>query len=615
MTRRTISFFRDNPIPLIALIGLISGSVARWVLGYVEIGQMIFLAALVIGGMPLVGNTLRGMLRGQFAADVVAMLAIVTAVVMQEYFAGVVIVLMQSGGEALEAYGLRRASSSLEALLARAPRVAWRKDGESLREITVDEVRVGDTLLVRPGDLVPVDGLLLSDAANVDESALTGEPLARAKHRHADLLSGSINVGGAFEMRAEKVSAESQYAKIVDLVREAQEDRPPIQRLADRYAVWFTPLTLLVAAWGWFITGDARTILSVLVVATPCPLILATPIAVISGVNRAARQGIIVKGGAAIEEIARAQVVVFDKTGTLTYGSPAVDRVVPLNGVTGTELLRHAGSVEQFSSHLLARTLTTAAKSQYGDLPIPSAFSEHAGRGVEGVVDGRHVMVGSRRFLEERLRDRPFGNGIELHDRAGEDVLAAWVAIDHQPSGVVLFNDQLRPGVPELVSRLRDLGVRSKVMLTGDNRASAEAIAREAGIERVEANLLPEDKVHVVRDLKRDGYHVVMVGDGINDAPALATADVGVAMGAHGTGISAEAADVVLLVDDVTRTGDAIATGQRMLRIAKQSIYAGLGLSLFFMIIASFGYIPPTAGALIQEAIDVAVILNALRAR
>ncbi len=613
--RRLIFFVRDNPIPLIALVGLLVGSILRWGTGPAELGQRVFLATLLIGGAPLVWQTLRGIMDGQFAADVVAMLAIITAVVMREYFAGVIIVLMQSGGEALEAYSLRRASSSLQALLERAPRSAWRKEGDALREIEVGDVRIGDTLVVRPGDLIPVDGTLLSDEATVDESALTGEPLSQTKHRNAKLLSGSINLGGAFEMRADRVSAESQYARMVELVRQAQEERPPIQRLADRYAVWFTPLTLLVAAWGWFVTGDARTILSVLVVATPCPLILATPVAVISGINRAARQGIIVKGGAAIEEIARAQAVVFDKTGTLTYGSPAVERVVPLNGLRDDELLRHAGSVEQLSSHLLARVLTHTAKAQYGDLPLPTNFVEIPGRGVVGEVGGRQVMVGSRRFLEEQLGRERLKHGIAVRDDKADDVLSAWIAIDRQPSGIVLFNDHLRPGVPELMRRLRQLGVRLTVMLTGDNRENAEAIARQAGIERVEANLLPEDKVRVIQELKREQRHVVMVGDGINDAPALATADVGVAMGAHGTGISAEAADVVLLVDDVTRIADAIATGQRMLRIAKQSIYAGLGLSLCFMIIASFGYIPPAVGALIQEAIDVAVILNALRAR
>ena len=293
---------QSDPVPLVALLGLLGGGVARWGSGQPALAEQIWLVTLGVGGAPLVWHTLRGLLKGQFAADVVAMLAIVAALVMDEPFAGVIVVLMQSGGEALENYGFRRASSSLESLLARAPRVAWRKQGDHLEELAVAQVRVGDVLVVRPGELIPVDGVLLSATATVDESALTGEPLAADKPRGDRLLSGSVNAGGALEMRATAVSEESQYARIVELVRRAQQQKAPIERLADRYAVWFTPATLLVCGLGWAITGDPRTIVAVLVVATPCPLILATPIGLISGINRAARAGIIVKSGAALEQ-------------------------------------------------------------------------------------------------------------------------------------------------------------------------------------------------------------------------------------------------------------------------------------------------------------------------
>lgn len=609
MQRKIWSFIRENPLPPFALIGLLSGGVLRWGLAQPALADWLWLAVLVLGGAPLVWRTLRGMLHGQFASDVVAMLAIVTAVAMGEYFAGVIVVLMQAGGEALENYGLRRASSSLEQLLARAPRLAQRKHGEHLVEIDVAQVAIGDTLVVRPGDLVPVDGTLLSSSAEIDEAALTGEPLARNKDAGAPLLSGSANMGDAFEMRADKLSADSQYAKIVALVRQALDEKSPIQRLADRYAVWFTPLTLVMCGLSWLITGDIRTVLSVLVVATPCPLILATPIAVISGINRAAREGIIVKGGAAIEQIGRAQAIVFDKTGTLTLGTPVVERVLPFNGRSANELLRMAGSVEQLSSHLLGRTLAQAATHQGGALPLPTHFREIAGRGVEADLRGEHVLVGSARFLRERLGSS--GPKTTLPD----DALAAYVAVDHEPSGVVLFNDRLRPGVTQMIERLRRLGVKEIVMLTGDHAENARTIGRQAGVDRIEADLLPEDKVRVIQSLKQRYTPIVMVGDGINDAPALATATVGVAMGAHGSGISAEAADIVLLVDDVTKVGAAVAIGQRMLRIARQSIYVGLGLSFACMIVASFGLIPPAVGALLQEVIDVVVILNALRAR
>jgi heavy metal translocating P-type ATPase len=601
------TFFRDNPLPGLALFGLVAGAVARFGLGNPQAADWIWLVVLVIGGAPLVWHTLRGMLRGNFAADVVAMLAIITAVLTREYFAGLIIVLMQSGGEALEHYSLRRASSALALLLARAPRIAHRQEGDRLVDIDVADVAVGDLLVVRPGDLVPVDGTLLSDQAEIDEAALTGEPLTGAKNSGDWLLSGSVNTGDAVEMRAGARSADSQYARIVELVRQAQEEKPPLQRLADRYAVWFTPLTLLMCVFGWLITREPSTILAVLVVATPCPLILAVPVAVISGINRAADYGIIIKGGAAIEHVGRARVVVFDKTGTLTHGTPAVADVVTFDGLAPDDLLRQAGSVEQLSSHLLARTIAETAQARTGALPLPANFRERPGYGVAADLDGRQILVGSPRFLTEELGSPP-----PAVPGAG---IAAYIAIDRQPAGAILFSDRLRPGVAAMMDRLRALGVRRTVMLTGDRQDNAARIGQEAGVDEIAANLLPADKVRELHTLKSRYDQVVMVGDGINDAPALAAATVGIAMGAHGTGISAEAADIVLLVDDVTRVGDAVAIGQRMRQIAQQSIFIGLGLSLVFMAIASFGLIPPAIGALLQEVIDVAVILNALRAR
>ena len=604
---KSLAFAKNNPVPYIAALGLLLGGALHF--HQPALARGIWLATLIGGGTPLVWRTLRGMVQGKFASDVVAMLAIITAAVMDQAFAGVIIVLMQAGGEALENYSLGRASSSLDQLLARAPRTAHRKSGGKLAEVEAASVRPGDTLAVRPGDLIPVDGTLLSAQADVDESALTGEPVSRGKGLGDALLSGSVNTGGAFEMRADKVSADSQYSKIVYLVRQAQEERPPLQRLADRYAVWFTPLTLVMCGIGWWITGEARTVLSVLVVATPCPLILAVPVAVISAINRAAGTGIIVKGGTALEQIAGARAFVFDKTGTLTLGTPVVEAVIPFDGLTPREILRAAGSVEQLSSHLLGRTLAAAAQTEGGPLTLPTGFQEVAGRGVEADMDGRHILVGSPRFLTERLGSAgPAQNGA-----AG--ALEAYVAIGGKPSGVIRLNDGLRPGVDTMLRRLRIMGVRHTVMLTGDNAANGNAIGAQIGLDEVKASLLPEDKVKALRELKARYEPIVMVGDGINDAPALATATVGVAMGAHGTGISAEAAGIVLLVDDVTKVADAMEIGRRMVRIAKQSISVGLGLSFACMVAAIFGKIPPVTGALLQEVIDVAVILNALRAR
>jgi heavy metal translocating P-type ATPase len=618
---RLAAALRNYPLPFIAAIGLVVGGLLAIVPGApVGFGSWVWYATLVVGGAPVVYHTLRGMLKGKFAADVVAMLAIITAVLTDEAFAGVIIVLMQTGGEALDDYGFRKASSSLDALIARAPKVArrMRKEDGSIEEVDVKRIEVGDTLLVRPGDLVPVDGSVLGpQQAEIDESALTGEPLPRTKAVGAALLSGSINVGQAFEMRAEKPSGQSQYSKIVELVKEAQQEKPPIQRLADRYAVWFTPITLGMAALGWLITQSVTTVLAVLVVATPCPLILATPLAVISGINRAAKESIIVKNGAAIEQIGKGRVVIFDKTGTITFGTPMVEKIIPLDG-DADKILRMVASVEQLSSHPVAVAVTRVGVERFGRLKTPTGFVETPGQGVEGNFEGKRVVVGSQRFCESRMGKEFDSGAVDKVAEAQKEEggrLTSFVAIDGEPAGVVVFSDQIRPGVPAMMQRLRELGVEETVMLTGDNKVNAGTIAREAGIDRVVASLLPAGKVEEVRALNERYGATIMVGDGINDAPALASATVGVAMGAHGTGISAEAADVVLLVDDVTNVGDAIAIGQRMLQIAKQSIYFGLGASFFLMVVASLGYIAPAVGALLQEVVDTTVILNALRAR
>lgn len=606
---------KSYPIPIFALGGLVTGGVLALGFGRYDLARWIWYGALIIGGVPVLVKTTRGMLKGEFATDIVAMLAIITAIFTDEAFAGVIIVLMQTGGEAIENYGFRRASSSLEQLIARAPRLARRKVGDAIEEVGVSQVRVGDVLVVRPGDLVPVDGVVEAAPAEIDESALTGEPLPRTKTPGDSLLSGSVNVGSAFVMRASRISGESQYSKIVELVKRAQTEKPPIERLADRYAVWFTPAALGIAIFSIFVTHGFVAFLAVLVVATPCPLILATPLAVISGVNRAAKESIIVKSGAAIEQIGKGRVVIFDKTGTLTYGAPVIDRIVSFNG-DEDNLLKLGASLEQLSSHPVAVSIAREGKERFGELLPPTNFKESAGQGVEGEVGGKVVLIGSQRFVESSL-----GKGFNsqttevLKDARRRGDLVSFIAVDGEPAGVIVFSDQLRPGVPSLIQRLRELGVVQTVMLTGDNAVNAETIGREAGIERVEANLLPGQKVDEVKKLTKEHLTSIMVGDGINDAPALATATVGVAMGAHGTGISAEAADVVLLVDDVTKVGDGIAIGQRMLHIAKESIFFGIGGSLVLMVIASFGYIQPAIGAVMQEVLDVVVILNALRVR
>ena len=587
-----------RPVALVAAAGLVAGLIAR--------SDRVFLATLVVGGIPLVVQTLRGMLRGRFAADIVAMLAIITAFVLGQYFAGAVIVLMQSGGEALEAYAMGRASQSLEALLARAPRIAHRARGDMIEDVPVEDVHVGDLLVIKPGDLVPVDAEVTAGTSTVDQAALTGEPVPIRAVMGTALMSGSVNLEGALRARALRPSGQSQYQQIVQLVERARREKPPIQRLADRFAIWFTPVTLAMCAVAYLVTGSTTSVLAVLVVATPCPLILATPVAVIAGISRAADIGVIVKHGRAIEQLGLARAVVFDKTGTLTLGHPSVAHVDVLDGVAAPELLRLAAAVEQLSSHHLGRAVVDAGLAQFAALPPVTGFRETPGRGVSGGVDGRLVSVGSPRYLRDA--------GVSLADGLN-DGTAAYVAIDGRLAGTIEFADRIRHQVPALLQRLTVLGVTETVMLTGDREAPAEAIAAQAGIRTVRANLLPGDKVAAVRELTARHGNVVMVGDGINDAPALAAATVGVAMGAHGTAISAEAADVVLLIDDIARLGDAMAISRRMRRIALQSIGIGLGLSFALMVIAGTGHITPAAGAVMQEALDAAVILNALRVR
>jgi heavy metal translocating P-type ATPase len=608
---------RRYPLPFIAISGLAVGASLTYLFPLGWLGRYVWLGTLLVGGLPLVYQTLRRLWRGEFASDVIAMLAIVAALALDQAFAGVIIVLMQSSGEAIDSYAFHRASASLRELLKRAPRRARRRRDDRLEEVSVEEVAVGDRLVVLAGDMIPVDGAVASTEAFVDEAALTGEPVPRRRVTGDRVLSGSLNVGAPFDMVAEQLAKESVYARIVQLVRSAQERKPPLQRLADRYAVWFTPLTLVVAAIGWLWTTSPQTALAVLVVATPCPLIIATPIAVIGAVNRAADWGLVVKSGGAIEEIGRAKVVVFDKTGTLTSGHPEVDGVVPFDPAwTPEALLRIAGSLEQLSSHPLAKATARSAAEKGGPLPTPEEVVETGGAGVEGRVGGRRVIVGSASLLRQRLGSDPTPLWT-LHYPTDSRLsrLLAFVAVDGVPAGAISYSDRLRPGVPAMVDRLSRIGVERVALLTGDTSANAESTARLAHIGEFAGDLMPEGKVARIREYRERYGSTVMVGDGINDAAALASASVGVAMGAGGSGISAEAADMVLLVDDVTRVADGIALGQRMVRIARQGIFFGLGTSLVLMAIAARGLVLPAIGATLQELLDVVVIANALRVR
>jgi heavy metal translocating P-type ATPase len=563
--------------------------------------------ALLLG--PLALSVLRSLLRRDVGVDAVALVAMAGALALGEYLAGAVIALMLAGGNALEEAANRRARRELTALVERAPRVALVRRGDGLHELPVDDVRIGDRVLVRAGEVVPVDGMVESEEAIVDESALTGEPLPVTVRRGGQVRSGTTSAASAFELKAIRPAAESAYAALVRLVEQAEQERAPFVRLADRYAAVFLPVTAVVAGVAWAVSGDAVRALAVFVVATPCPLILAAPIALMSGLSRCARAGVVVKGAGTIEQLGEAHSVLLDKTGTVTLGHPELERVLPLDGLGPNETLRLAASVDRLSSHPLAHALVAGAEAQGLGLALPDRVEESFGHGVVGAVQGHEVLVGSRSWLHE--------HGIEPAVPEQLDGAAkVLIAVDGKAAGVALIGDRLRTDADRLVPRLRAAGIRHVALVTGDRASVADQVGAALGVDRVYAEQSPDEKLEIVRALKArsDLRSIVMVGDGINDAPALALADVGVAMGSAGATVSSETADAVVLVDRVDRVADAVRISRRALHIARQSVLLGMGASLVAMAFAAAGYLVPVAGALLQEVIDVAVILNALRA-
>jgi len=617
------SRWRVAVLPLAAALALVAGVVV-WIVMGAAAAQRVFFVGLVVTGAPAVWQTAREMLHGRFASDIVAMLAIVAAVWLREPLAGLVVVLMLTGGQALERYAEGKASEAVRALAESAPRIAHRlrADG-AVDDVAVDEIAVGDRLLVRPGELIPCDSVVEEGRSHVDTSRLTGEPVPDVAEAGTPLASGAANLEGAITVRATALARDSQYARIVELVRTAQASKAPIQRLADRYAVWFTPATLLVCAVAWLASGDPVRVLAVLVVATPCPMILATPIAIIGGIDRAAARQIIIRRGSALEQLAEVTAVVFDKTGTLTIGRPELAHVSVVPGWDEARALRLAGALEQHSSHLLARSTAEAALRQLGALPTASHVTEVPGRGVVGCVDGHDVAVGSRRFVLERahdVADAPVAADVAALEaqRRGDGSLCAYVMVDGRGVAALEYADRVRGDAADVVGELQSLGIGRAVLLSGDHDETVQRVAGALGIPEARGDLLASDKADAVRALIRSGERVAMVGDGTNDAPALSGATIGVALAGsagHGGGITAEAADVVILADSLARVPEAIRVSRRTLRVAKESLFVGLGLSAVAMIFAALGYVPPVAGALLQEGIDVAVILNALRAR
>jgi heavy metal translocating P-type ATPase len=594
---------------------LIGAGGALHLLGLPTEGDAIWGATVAVMLVPLAISIIRTLLAGRVGVDAIALVAMAGALAVGEYLAGAVIALMLSGGNALEEMAQGRARRELTALLEGQPKIARRRAGDGWEEVPVDRLQVGDVVLVRPGELIPVDGIVLGKRATVDESALTGESLPVTRVEGTPVQSGTANAGDPFELRASRPASESAYANLVRLVRAVETQRAPFIRLADRYAALFLPFTLAIAGAAWALSGDPVRAVAVLVVATPCPLILAAPVAIVSGVSRAARAGVIVKGGAAIERLGDARSVLLDKTGTLTLGRPAVREVLAVGSLPPDEVLRLAASTDQLSAHGLAEALVHTAEERGMTLAEPVDPIEEPGQGAEAVVEGRRVTVGSSAWLRLRgYEENPLGeNG---GDGADEGLARVAVGVDGSPAGTIVMADTLREDARGLPAALREAGVRTVAMVTGDRRDVAEHVGAAVGLDRVYAEQRPEDKLAVVQEMRSDAATspVVMVGDGVNDAPALALADVGIAMAGPGSTVSSETADAVIMVDRIDRVTTAVRIGRRALGIARQSVVVGLGLSATAMAFAAFGQITPVAGAFLQEGIDVAVIVNALRA-
>jgi len=598
--------------PLLAVLvasGLAAGFAAR-LTGLSGWSNPIWAAVTVPVLLALAVEIVLSLRRGDVGLDIVAALSMTAALAVGEDLAAAIVALMYAGGQFLEGFAERQARREMTALLSRVPRTAMRHRDGLLEEVALDLVLPGDRLLVRKGDVVPVDGTVVEGVAVLDQSALTGEAMPVQLTAGMAVLSGSTNFGDAFDLLATRLAAESTYAGVVRLVEAAQRSRAPMARMADRYAILFLAVTVALAGAAWWLTGDAIRAVAVLVVATPCPLILAVPVAIVAGLSRAAKIGILIKGGKAIEMLARVRALVIDKTGTLTLGQAKVVSVRVVDGITADEVLRIAASLDQASKHVIAQTIVAEARERSLPLAVPSEVVETPGEGVVGRVDGRQVMVGGMHFIAGKIansglatlgRDQPPG------------ALAVAVAIDGKLIGLLILSDELRAGTEALLQELRALGIDRIVLATGDRHEVAEVVSAGLAIDLVRSDLTPDQKVLVVLSERKNGP-VMMIGDGVNDAPALAAADLGVAMGARGTAASAEAADVVLLVDHLDRILPAIKIARRARAIALQSVVAGIGLSVAAMIAAAFGFIAPVEGALLQEAIDVAVIFNALRA-
>lgn len=586
-------------ILVIALIAL----VLQFGFHYPLLAQIIVTIAGALVALTMFIGMIKTLRSGKYGVDLLAILAVVATLSVSEYWAAMVILVMLTGGDALEDYAAKKANTELKALLDNSPRRAHVVSPTGTTDVAVDDVKVGQHVVVKPGELVPVDGVVITGHSDFDESSLTGEARPVAKTVGSPVMSGALNGDEAVTIKVTKLAKDSQYQQLVKLVKEAESTPAHFVRLADRYAVPFTIAAVAISLVAWGISQDPRRFAEVLVVASPCPLILAAPVAMVSGMSRASRNGIVVKTGSVLEKLAGAKTGAFDKTGTITNGHLTVARVLPAAEVTTERLLHLAASAEQNSSHILARSLIKYTSAKQISLAPVANLSEVTGRGITATIEDHQVKVGKLSFVAPQSA------------QAALTTTAIYVSVDGQYYGAISFTDHVRPEATATVARLKLLGVTNLMMLTGDQRAIAQQVAKKVGITAVKADLLPEDKIAALKAVPDDRHPLFMVGDGVNDAPSLATADVGIAMGANGSTAASETADVVILKDDLAKVAKAVAISKDTLRIAKQAVLIGIAICTALMLIASLGVIPAFIGAMLQEVIDTVSILWALKAR
>lgn len=570
---------------------------------YPLLAQIIVTIAGAIVALTMLVGMVKTLRSGKYGVDLLAILAVVATLAVGEYWAAMVILVMLTGGDALEDYAAKKANTELKALLDNSPRFAHVVTPDGSKDVPVNDVPVGAKIIVKPGELVPIDGLIIKGTGEFDESSLTGEARPVAKTVGDTVMSGSINGDEAITLTVTKLAKDSQYQQLVKLVQEAEQTPAHFVRLADRYAVPFTVAAILVSLLAWWLSKDPRRFAEVLVVASPCPLILAAPVAMVSGMSRASRNGIVVKTGSVLEKLAGARTGAFDKTGTITNGHLTVAQILPAGTITKERLLHLAASAEQDSSHILAWSLLAYASQHNISLAAVSGLTEETGKGITAMIEDHQVKVGKRQFVAPQ------------NQQAALDTTAIYVSVDGTYYGAIAFTDHVRPEAAQTMTKLKAAGVTNLIMLTGDQRAIAQQVAKAVGISTVKADLLPQDKIAALQSIPQSEHPVFMVGDGVNDAPSLATADVGIAMGAHGSTAASETADVVILKDDLAKVAKAVTISQDTLRIAKQAVLIGIAICTVLMLIASTGVIPAFVGAMLQEVIDTVSILWALKAR